>query len=34
MHVTDLAKAHILALEALLMDKKKAAIYNLGNGLD
>ncbi|MED5073192.1 UDP-glucose 4-epimerase GalE [Anoxybacillus geothermalis] len=32
-HVTDLAKAHILALEALLSGKKKTAIYNLGNGL-
>ncbi|TVZ81900.1 UDP-galactose 4-epimerase [Aeribacillus composti] len=32
-HVTDLAKAHILALEALLTGKKKTAIYNLGNGL-
>ncbi|GGJ80346.1 hypothetical protein GGR02_003453 [Anoxybacillus voinovskiensis] len=31
-HVTDLAKAHILALEALLNGKKKTAIYNLGNG--
>ena len=32
-HVTDLAKAHILALEALLQGKKSAEIYNLGNGL-
>ncbi|WP_270583360.1 UDP-glucose 4-epimerase GalE [Bacillus smithii] len=32
-HVTDLAKAHILALEALLSGKEKTAIYNLGNGL-
>ncbi|ARA98326.1 UDP-glucose 4-epimerase GalE [Geobacillus thermodenitrificans] len=32
-HVTDLAKAHILALEALLTGKKKTAVYNLGNGL-
>ncbi len=32
-HVTDLAKAHILALEALLSGKKKTAIYNLGNCL-
>jgi UDP-glucose 4-epimerase len=32
-HVTDLAKAHILALEALLSGKKKTAIYNLGNDL-
>ncbi|WP_160725522.1 UDP-glucose 4-epimerase GalE [Bacillus sp. USDA818B3_A] len=32
-HVTDLAKAHILALEALLSGEKSAEIYNLGNGL-
>lgn len=32
-HVTDLAEAHILALHALLSDKKKTATYNLGNGL-
>ncbi|MGM0923266.1 MAG: UDP-glucose 4-epimerase GalE [Bacillota bacterium] len=32
-HVTDLANAHILALEALLDGTKKTAIYNLGNGL-
>jgi UDP-glucose 4-epimerase len=32
-HVTDLASAHILALEALLSGKKSAEIYNLGNGL-
>ncbi|WP_413306820.1 UDP-glucose 4-epimerase GalE [Bacillus sp. 1P10SD] len=32
-HVTDLAEAHILALEALLTEKKSAEIYNLGNGL-
>ncbi|WP_223594230.1 UDP-glucose 4-epimerase GalE [Neobacillus bataviensis] len=32
-HVTDLAAAHILALEALLSGKKSAEIYNLGNGL-
>ncbi|WP_338449663.1 UDP-glucose 4-epimerase GalE [Niallia oryzisoli] len=32
-HVTDLAKAHILALEALLSGKKSTAVYNLGNGL-
>lgn len=32
-HVTDLASAHILALEALLTGKKSAEIYNLGNGL-
>ncbi|KSU87029.1 UDP-glucose 4-epimerase GalE [Priestia flexa] len=31
-HATDLANAHILALEALLEEKKKTAIYNLGNG--
>ena len=31
-HVTDLAAAHILALEALLTGKKSAEIYNLGNG--
>ncbi len=32
-HVTDLAQAHILALEALLTGKKSAEVYNLGNGL-
>ncbi|MGG4491319.1 UDP-glucose 4-epimerase GalE [Metabacillus idriensis] len=32
-HVTDLANAHILALEALLEGKKETATYNLGNGL-
>lgn len=32
-HVTDLAAAHILALEALVSGKKTAEIYNLGNGL-
>jgi UDP-glucose 4-epimerase len=32
-HVTDLASAHILALEALLTGKKSAKVYNLGNGL-
>lgn len=32
-HVTDLAHAHILALEALLSGKKSAEVYNLGNGL-
>ena len=32
-HVTDLAKAHILALDALLSGKKETATYNLGNGL-
>ncbi|MDF2857561.1 MAG: UDP-galactose-4-epimerase [Neobacillus sp.] len=31
-HVTDLASAHILALEALLNEKKSAEVYNLGNG--
>jgi len=31
-HVTDLAHAHILALDALLKGMKKNAIYNLGNG--
>lgn len=31
-HVTDLANAHILALEALLDGTKKTATYNLGNG--
>jgi UDP-glucose 4-epimerase len=32
-HVTDLANAHILALEALLTEKKSTETYNLGNGL-
>ncbi|PLS02089.1 UDP-glucose 4-epimerase GalE [Neobacillus cucumis] len=32
-HVTDLAQAHILALEALLSGKKSTETYNLGNGL-
>ncbi|WP_071393403.1 UDP-glucose 4-epimerase GalE [Bacillus tuaregi] len=32
-HVTDLARAHILAMEALLSGKKSTATYNLGNGL-
>jgi len=32
-HVTDLAHAHILALEALLSGEKSAETYNLGNGL-
>ncbi|WP_428909875.1 UDP-glucose 4-epimerase GalE [Niallia sp. Krafla_26] len=32
-HVTDLASAHILVLEALLSGKKETATYNLGNGL-
>ncbi len=31
-HVTDLANAHILALEALLKNTIETAIYNLGNG--
>lgn len=31
-HVTDLANAHIIALQALLSGKKDTAIYNLGNG--
>ncbi|MCM3727285.1 UDP-glucose 4-epimerase GalE [Neobacillus cucumis] len=32
-HVTDLAHAHILALETLLSGEKSAETYNLGNGL-
>ncbi|UOE55154.1 UDP-glucose 4-epimerase GalE [Cytobacillus oceanisediminis] len=32
-HVTDLANAHILALESLLERRNKTATYNLGNGL-
>jgi len=32
-HVTDLARAHMLALDALLSGKKDTAVYNLGNGL-
>jgi UDP-glucose 4-epimerase len=32
-HVTDLAEAHILSLEALLAGKKSAEVFNLGNGL-
>ncbi|TYR78859.1 UDP-glucose 4-epimerase GalE [Priestia megaterium] len=32
-HVTDLAHAHLLALQVLLDGKKKTATYNLGNGL-
>lgn len=32
-HVTDLANAHIAALESLLIGQNKAATYNLGNGL-
>lgn len=31
-HVTDLANAHILALNALLNGDKETATYNLGNG--
>lgn len=31
-HVTDLANAHILALNALLNNTKSTATYNLGNG--
>lgn len=31
-HVTDLARAHILALDTLLEGTKKNTIYNLGNG--
>ncbi|WP_025115188.1 UDP-glucose 4-epimerase GalE [Lysinibacillus fusiformis] len=31
-HVTDLANAHLLALEALLENRIETAIYNLGNG--
>jgi UDP-glucose 4-epimerase len=32
-HVSDLAKAHIRSLEALLNGTLKTATYNLGNGL-
>ena len=32
-HVTDLAKAHILALDALLCGKKETATYNLGTAI-
>jgi len=32
-HVTDLASAHIAALESLLSGQNKTAVYNLGNGL-
>ncbi|WP_400243465.1 UDP-glucose 4-epimerase GalE [Niallia sp. JL1B1071] len=32
-HVTDLANAHIAALEALLKETKSAETYNLGNGV-
>lgn len=31
-HVSDLARAHLMALEALSEDKGKRYIYNLGNG--
>lgn len=31
-HVTDLAKAHLLALQSLIDGKNKTATYNLGNG--
>ncbi|MEW8971519.1 MAG: UDP-glucose 4-epimerase GalE [Mesobacillus sp.] len=31
-HVTDLAQAHIAALNSLLAEKSKTATYNLGNG--
>lgn len=31
-HVTDLAEAHILALQSLLEGKHKTGTYNLGNG--
>ncbi|MGE7986548.1 UDP-glucose 4-epimerase GalE [Lysinibacillus fusiformis] len=31
-HVTDLANAHLLALEALLENRIETATYNLGNG--
>ncbi|WP_050183303.1 UDP-glucose 4-epimerase GalE [Domibacillus robiginosus] len=31
-HVTDLAKAHIVAMQGLLSGQLKAATYNLGNG--
>ncbi|AQX55573.1 UDP-glucose 4-epimerase GalE [Priestia flexa] len=32
-HVTDLANAHIAALQSLLANETKTATYNLGNGL-
>ena len=32
-HVTDLANAHIAALDVLLNETKKAETYNLGNGV-
>ncbi|HZG59616.1 MAG TPA: UDP-glucose 4-epimerase GalE [Anoxybacillus sp.] len=31
-HVTDLARAHIMALEALLKESKRSVVYNLGSG--
>lgn len=31
-HVNDLAEAHILSLEALLANRFKSKVYNLGNG--
>ena len=31
-HVTDLARAHLLSLNALLTGQIKAEIFNLGNG--
>jgi len=31
-HVSDLARAHLLALEALRLEKSSRLIYNLGNG--
>ncbi|PMC37362.1 UDP-glucose 4-epimerase GalE [Bacillus sp. UMB0899] len=31
-HATDLANAHILALDALLEEEKETEVYNLGNG--
>jgi UDP-glucose 4-epimerase len=31
-HVSDLARAHLLALEALALEKSSPLIYNLGNG--
>jgi UDP-glucose 4-epimerase len=31
-HVSDLANAHLLALEALALEKSSPQIYNLGNG--
>ncbi len=32
-HVTDIARAHMLALDSLLLGNKETAVYNLGNGL-